>query len=73
MAPPDQDLGNFRLVAQIPVDALSLRLFRFLVRASGICGPSYWARAVFPGIRTYPRKIPASFSSGEGSVSSRSE
>ncbi len=23
----------------------------------GICGPSYWARAVFPGIRTYPRKI----------------
>ncbi len=24
----------------------------------GICGPSYWARAVFPGIRTYPRKIP---------------
>src|SRR5271157_179604 len=25
----------------------------------GICGPSYWARAVFPGIRTYPRKIPS--------------
>ncbi len=23
----------------------------------GICGPSYWARAVFSGIRTYPRKI----------------
>jgi len=23
----------------------------------GISGPSYWARAVFPGIRTYPRKI----------------
>ena len=23
----------------------------------GVCGPSYWARAVFPGIRTYPRKI----------------
>ena len=22
----------------------------------GICGPSYWARAVFLGIRTYPRK-----------------
>ena len=25
----------------------------------GICGPSYRARAVFPGIRTYPRKIPS--------------
>jgi Domain of unknown function (DUF4158) len=37
----------------------------------GICGPSYWARAVFPGIRTYPRKIPryCTFSSGTPRVS----
>ena len=28
----------------------------FRCRHLGICGPAYWERAVFPGVRTYPRK-----------------
>ena len=49
---PEGIRGEFRPIAtQVPGSSV------FWCEHPGICGPSYWARAVFPGIRTYPRKI----------------
>jgi hypothetical protein len=42
-----------RVIASMGRDGSSV----FWCEHPGICGPSYWARAVFPGISTYPRKI----------------